>query len=188
MISLSHHPGMIVCLRVTITPIRPKDWPAYQVLYSNPALWRYDEQPPDIAEAFSQSLGNWFDQAGWNEYGVRLGETLIGVVSHAPMGKFTRVGYHFDPVYHGNGYASEAVTALVREIHQRGMPLVECTVDRNNLPSVRLLTRLGFTQASRTWDLPACDDRYLATGLLEQGNPGTETIPLLDPNPATSFL
>ena len=83
---------------------------------------------------------------------LRAGErTLAGVIGGGLRGADEiEIGYWFGPRFWGQGYAGEAVGAFIallrREIPARRI-VAECR--RDNLPSWRLLARLGFVPAGR---------------------------------------
>ena len=66
---------------------------------------------------------------------------VSNVYSHAEL------GYKFSSSYHHKGYASEAVEKLIdiafMELH---LHRITAHVQKENLPSIRLLTNLGFEQ------------------------------------------
>jgi RimJ/RimL family protein N-acetyltransferase len=80
-------------------------------------------------------------------YGVWAGgDRLIGVVGAGMRGGDIEIGYWFGPRFHGQGYAAEAVGAVIEALRRvlPGRPIIaECR--RDNAASWRLLARLGFT-------------------------------------------
>lgn len=77
-------------------------------------------------------------------------EHIIGTVSFSNISrsedKSCRVGYKLAKAYTGQGYATEALRRLLAEIHQ-GLSIhrVEADIMPNNLPSLKLIERLGFS-------------------------------------------
>lgn len=75
--------------------------------------------------------------------------TLIGTVNfsrieHGPFSR-TAIGYKFDAAYHGKGYAFEACQAAIDVIFSNyRLHRIDARVAPDNLPSIRLLERLGF--------------------------------------------
>ena len=60
--------------------------------------------------------------------------------------KNCRVGYKLDQNHTGKGYATEALRTLLPEIHKNlHIHRVEADILLENLPSMRLIERLGFT-------------------------------------------
>lgn len=87
------------------------------------------------------------------ESGVQL--AVVDAVSDALIGDlYIRqaagaiwLGYTVDPRYAGRGYALEAATALIGWIARQGYSAVRAGVLPENIASIRLLNKLGFTHA-----------------------------------------
>ncbi len=78
-------------------------------------------------------------------------------------GKVAEIGYTFASRYWGNGYATEAVTAVVDWLFSGlGVGRIRGTVDAGNGPSARVLERTGFIYEGETkasfWPEPTDDD------------------------------
>jgi RimJ/RimL family protein N-acetyltransferase len=157
--------------RVRIRPLEPDDAPALAAYRDDPAVARFqgwatpytlDSALRLIREVGQLELGD----AGWVQRGVELRETgaLIGDVG---LNRFAtrrvEVGYTLARSAWGNGYATEAVGALVE--HALGplrMTHVFAGVDPANTASIAVLLRLGFTLDGRLDD---GDDRYVLTAV-----------------------
>lgn len=62
-------------------------------------------------------------------------------------GKQAEIGYTFDPQFQGQGLATEAVRALLDYAFKyKGVHRIYGITDPRNLPSIRLMTRLGMRQ------------------------------------------
>ncbi len=75
---------------------------------------------------------------------------IIGTVSFSNISrsddKSCRVGYKLDKAHTGMGYATEALRLLLPEVHKSlSVHRVEADILLENLPSLRLIERLGFT-------------------------------------------
>ena len=95
-------------------------------------------------------------------YGVILKEEdkLIGTcsITYIVEKKIAQIGYSFNGKYHGKGYATEAVKALIGAFeYQR----VEAKVMPENTPSVKLLQRLGFKNEGLLKLGAACKNRLV---------------------------
>lgn len=90
---------------------------------------------------------------GWGPYAiVRASDrrAIGGMGFHAAPDTAGRaeLGYDLVPSARGNGYATEAVTALAGwAFRQPGLTLLEATVNDGNAPSHAVLRRAGFTEA-----------------------------------------
>lgn len=83
-------------------------------------------------------------------FGVRLAETqaLAGYVCFHREGEAYDLGYCFHSDYQGQGYAWESVTALLEYFASQGAAVFTAGTALDNLPSRRLLERLGFALVS----------------------------------------
>lgn len=73
-----------------------------------------------------------------------IGTVSFGNVSDAPYNSST-IGYKFDPFFHNQGYATEAVTAVIDEAFSYlNLHRLLAVVMPQNTASIRLLERVGF--------------------------------------------
>lgn len=102
-----------------------------------------------------------------------LGEDFIvehegRVIGKAGFYRFPDLGYLFDPAVWGQGFAREAVGAVIaRGFAVHRLPRVQADVDPRNKASIRLLERLGFSEThrqARTWLVGEqwCDSVFFA--------------------------
>ncbi|MFZ4688780.1 MAG: GNAT family N-acetyltransferase [Polymorphobacter sp.] len=89
------------------------------------------------------------DAAGWQQFavlarsdGTFLGD--IGVNFDTPRNLQAEIGFAFAPAARGQGYAGEAVAALVDLLFARGRHRLIAQTDMRNLAAQRLLERLRF--------------------------------------------
>ena len=141
--------------RLRIETLRAELFPDYCAIVCNSDTGLYDEEfPKSLEDAYSAFLESIerdpFSSDGWNEYGVfRDSGELVGLLSHCEFGNefevtHMRMGYHFNPDFRGQGYATEAVAALIDALFEQGSPRIECIVHPDNRPSLALLERLNF--------------------------------------------
>ncbi|MBV9326555.1 MAG: GNAT family N-acetyltransferase [Chloroflexi bacterium] len=82
--------------------------------------------------------------------------TLVGRVGfHAPPDArgAVEVGYAVEPEYRRQGFASEAVEALLDwAAREHGISWFVASVGPNNLPSLALVKRVGFIRTGTRWD------------------------------------
>jgi RimJ/RimL family protein N-acetyltransferase len=97
------------------------------------------------------------------ETGRRLGNLLLkpialtaGIDRPAPV----EIGWHLHPDAYGQGYATEAAAAVLRDAAERGLDSVIAVIDPRNITSQRVCRRLHFAERGLT------DDYYGATSLL----------------------
>jgi RimJ/RimL family protein N-acetyltransferase len=72
---------------------------------------------------------------------------IVGVCGLQPLegGPDIEVGWMLARAHWGKGFATEAAAAVLRHAHEeRGLPLILCTIDLRNAPSVAVANRLGL--------------------------------------------
>ena len=101
-----------------------------------------DEFFDEMTTAAEWRLGHWFQVAIERADDGRL----LGDAAFWPDhdGGTVEIGYSLHPDAQGQGYASEAVTALIKALRDRGAHTVVAGCDPDNDASIRLLERLGF--------------------------------------------
>ena len=104
----------------------------------------YDRPLPTDAPG-AQALARHFAGTGL-AFGVRLAESqaLAGYVCFHREGEAYDLGYCFHSAYQGKGYAWESVSALLEYLASQGAAVFTAGTALDNLPSRRLLERLGF--------------------------------------------
>ncbi|MDX1440350.1 MAG: GNAT family N-acetyltransferase [Rubricoccaceae bacterium] len=123
-------------------------------IFSNPAAMRYWSHEAwtdyDQAKKYLNEINKGFsDRTLFQWASTKKGENrLIGTVTLVRWDESNRhieLGYMLHPDQWGKGYASEAVrAALVFAFEQLDVHRVEAELDPRNVPSTRLLERLGF--------------------------------------------
>lgn len=79
------------------------------------------------------------------ETGQIIGTASLQNIQPAPY-KNAIIGYRFDGDFHHQGYAFEAVSRVIRMgFEELDLKRIIAYVQRSNLPSLKLLSRLGFT-------------------------------------------
>lgn len=74
-----------------------------------------------------------------------IGTASLQNIQPAPY-KNAIIGYRFDGDFHHQGYAFEAVSRIIRMgFEELDLKRIIAYVQRSNLPSLKLLSRLGFT-------------------------------------------
>jgi RimJ/RimL family protein N-acetyltransferase len=114
-------------------------------------------------------------QPGWFQYAIEVAGTR-GLAGDVGVGlndnlRQAELGFTLAPGHHGKGYASEAVRAVLGHLFRvQGLHKVSAECDARNLPSARLLERVGFVQEGalrkHTWIKGEWTDDLLY-GLLE---------------------
>ena len=82
---------------------------------------------------------------------------MIGEINVMPQGNIIILGYTFSYKYHRRGYAFESLSALLETLHCR-YPDSKfiCYTDPENLPSMSLLRKLGYSDLGYAPTIKAC--------------------------------
>ena len=77
-------------------------------------------------------------------FAICLGEIVIGYIAFNIRKNGYEIGYCFHSAYHSKGYAKESMLALFDYLRIIGITKFSAGTGLNNIPSVKLLTSLGF--------------------------------------------
>ena len=78
--------------------------------------------------------------------GIYRNDHLIGYANQVEVnGKSIELGYLIHPDYHGKGYMTEALKALIPDLFARGYDEVVCGAFEENLASLRVMQKAGMT-------------------------------------------
>lgn len=161
-------------MTVLLTPrlrLRPPTWadlPAVHRFLSDPRAMRYWSTPEHVSLAQSEEwLGRWLERP------LGLSEDFLverdgQVIGKAGAWQLPEVGYLIRSDHWGQGLGHEAMAAAVAHLFTRpDVTRLTADVDPRNAASIRLLTRLGFTETHRAertilWRDEWCDSVYFA--------------------------
>jgi RimJ/RimL family protein N-acetyltransferase len=146
--------------RVTLRRLAASDLRAFQSYRGNPDVGKYqgwspmtDAEAGVFLEHMAAALP--FVPGAWFQFGIadRNSGVLIGDIGVciAPDGGHAEIGFTLQPASQGRGLGSEAVRAVVDLLLDRvKVPRVVAITDARNLPSVRLLERVGMRRVETT--------------------------------------
>ena len=151
----------IVTERLFLRPFQADDLESFVAYRSDPEVARYQSwdcpYPTEAAESFLRSQrelvfgrpGEWLQLAIVDrETGTLCGDCAVRVVADQPA--TAEIGVTLAPASQGKGVATEALTALVRELfEQHGIHRAVAETDDRNAPVQHLLERLGFRCEAR---------------------------------------
>jgi RimJ/RimL family protein N-acetyltransferase len=135
---------------LVLDPVVIRFWHAY----GSPELTEQDKR--ELAE---HDLGSWIEEGIAAGYPTWIMEALagsagtpadfVGTIGVFPpeneWGPEPEVGYLLASRHHGQGLATEALAAVVRDVTDRlGVPVLVGIVDEPNLGSIRVLEKCGF--------------------------------------------
>jgi ribosomal-protein-alanine N-acetyltransferase len=140
--------------RVRLRPLVEEDVPALFEIFSDPEVMRFWSSPPldDIAAAHAllADIHRHFEAKTLFQWGVVrldddrvIGTTTIFQIDHDH--RRAEIGFALGRAHWGQGYASDAVTALIRfafdtlDLHR-----IEADADPRNAASIGVLIKQGF--------------------------------------------
>ena len=129
--------------------IRLEDREEIIQLFTNAMVRRYLGGPTDEQAVCLQFSEMMRPKGLSRHWAVRLGndKAMVGVITIGPHhdGEDLEISYQFLPVFWGQGYASEAVHAVVRHaLDHLGLPRIIAETQTANISSCLLLERIGM--------------------------------------------
>lgn len=143
-------PAEIQTGRLALRPIRDDDLDALHAMLSDIAVMRYWSSLPheSLAQTRDWIAANRDAVAAGTaiEYGVAYRDRLIG---RGILWNGNELGYIFDKAHWGQGFASEAIAAMIDQAFAtQSWDEITADIDPRNRASEKLLLRLGFRPTS----------------------------------------
>jgi RimJ/RimL family protein N-acetyltransferase len=149
--------------RLRLRRFRSDDVAAFAAYRSDPEIARYQSWSAPVSGQTARALVAEFAagdprRPGWFQYAIEHDDSLIGDVGvnlHVNRMQ-AEIGYTIAAAYQRRGYATEAVHGVLEHLFsERGLHRVSAECDGRNLPSARLLERVGFRpegcRRAHTW-------------------------------------
>ncbi len=164
--------------RLTLRPFNQGDLADVFKFYSNDQVCQYLLEDPwqdqDREEKFQEKLNNHnLDKESALNLAVLLDNTVIGDISvwYTDMKDTVELGYVFNPSYSGQGYAREAVRAVIMELFSTfQVHRIQANLDARNTASANLCQKLGMRREPHFlqdfWNKGEWTDSYVY-GMLE---------------------
>lgn len=166
--------------RLRLRPLRQGDADALHPLFSDVESNIYGSQPATTTIAQTRErVAQRIADIGWRTWAITLkgddaaiGTAAIGTVGsyEKRQGKVTEIGYFLSRAHWGRGIATEAATALIDRLFAEGQRRIVADTDPDNVASIAVLERLGFTLEARLrgeWETHLGVRDSLIWGLLE---------------------
>ena len=141
--------------RLLVRRFRPSDAVTFAAYRSDPEVARYQSWEPPypldravafvaaVAEQHPDTPGEWMQLAVEDGTGRHVGDVAVHVDADEP--RLARLGFTFAREAQGQGYATEAVTAVLEYLFtERGKHRVAAECDARNVRSAALLERVGM--------------------------------------------
>ena len=143
---------MLETARLIIRPIESSDWRSVQWIaddFRSGPYVLYDTAKPETDEGVRERT-DIFAKSGAVYAVVRKKDMkMIGYVCMWPSPEFCEMGYSFHSSCHRMGYGYEACSELIGFMKSQGAEAIVAGTAIDNVPSVRLLEKLGFIMISR---------------------------------------
>lgn len=142
----------IVTDRLKMTQITDKDWELFESLHRDPDVISlcFDEpSPSEIKERFESRLSLWSKASeNWLCLTMTALETgeKIGVTGFHLVDGVADVGYLILPQYHGLGFGTESLRALINwAFNEHAVKGFSAVVTEGNVASEKVLIKSGFS-------------------------------------------
>ncbi|ENK2328202.1 GNAT family N-acetyltransferase [Vibrio vulnificus] len=141
----------VVSERLRMKPLSENDWPLFLQLHTNPSVISlcFDELPKsEIESKFKSRLAPWFVKSKhWLCLAVVESKTdkAVGITGFCVNDSVAEVGFMFLPEYHGLGYGTVSLQALINySMSEFGIDKYSAVVTEGNIGSEKVLTKVGF--------------------------------------------
>lgn len=145
--------------RLKMTPLNKDDWPLFQQLHNTPEVIAQCFDEPTSAELlqkFQSRLQPWHKDANhWLCLVMRQRDTgqAIGVTGLVMSEGRAEVGYLLLPEFHGQGFGTESLKALISwAANTPHISRFKAVLTEGNVASERVLQKAGFKLAVKTPD------------------------------------
>ncbi|MBM5193805.1 GNAT family N-acetyltransferase [Vibrio parahaemolyticus] len=142
----------ILSERLTMSPISIDDWTLFYGLHTDPTVISLCFDQPSVLEIeskFHSRLGHWTpDSDHWLCLVISELKTghKVGITGFCMQNGVAEVGFMFLPSFHGNGYGTESLQALIDYSTKHfGLEGFTAVVTEGNVGSDKVLTKSGFT-------------------------------------------
>ena len=148
----------ITTQRLTLRPFCPTDARDVIALMRDPCVGKTYMVPDLSDDAAAQRLFTRLHDLSHDDSRVVLAAALdgrvIGLINDVGIqGRRIELGYAFAPAYHGQGYATEAVSALIGALFACGFEEVVAGAFEHNAASLRVMEKCGMTRIDLTEDI-----------------------------------
>jgi ribosomal-protein-alanine N-acetyltransferase len=155
MLEINFHPFQnLETKRLLLRRIDENDIAEVLALRGNPETMKYIPRPLAKTEEDALAHINMINEKIDTNIGINWGITIkrnskiIGIIGHyriQPENHRAEIGYMSLPEYHGKGYITEAIKAVVEYgFEQMNLHSVEAIIDPENIASERVLQKNGF--------------------------------------------
>ena len=149
----------IITKRLTLHPYRKEDRDRLVSMLQNPEITTtfmvpdYSEKAKFYTLADKLIRFSQIEDKLHLEYGIYLDGYMIGFINDCGFDDETvEVGYVIDPKYKGQGFATEAVTAVIHEFREMGFKKVIAGYFDGNYGSRKVMEKCGMHPNGHSYD------------------------------------
>ena len=147
---MSALPNTIKTERLLLRRFRLKDAAAFHAILSEPQAMTYWSTPPHREFAETEKwVRSTIEAVAAGEADDFIALHQGTIIGKAGLWHGNEIGMIFAPSSWGQGFAGEAVRAIIARANARGMSSIRADVDPRNERSLRVLMRLGFVETGR---------------------------------------
>ncbi len=164
--------------RLILRDWKSEDLPMFAKMNNDERVMRYfpsvlTEKEP---ESFFFRIQSEFERNGWGLYAVELKSSgqFIGYVGlheigfDADFAPGVEIGWRLDADYHNKGLATEAAKAVLKLARSKGLKRLYSFTAKKNVPSERVMQKIGMTKAGEFQHPNLPEDSPLRTHVLYQ--------------------
>ena len=138
-----------------LRPFLPEDAATMQRLLTDPVIGRTfmlpDYPDPEAALPLFRRMMDLSHNENRYVRGICINGILIGFMNDTEIkDKSIELGYVIDPVHHGKGYMTHALTMAINELFEKGFETVIAGAFAENAASIRVMEKCGMQRLEHT--------------------------------------
>lgn len=137
--------------RLILRPLNENDYDDLYEIYSNESICKYlliyPWEKEDKESFYIKTQNNYLGKDTTLNIAVQLNGKVIGDISvwYTDMKDTVEIGYVFNPLFHHNGYAKEALKAIIKELFcVYKVHRIQTNLDARNIASAKLCESIGM--------------------------------------------
>lgn len=151
--------------RLSIEPMSLDHWEEYAAAWADPRMTEFIGGEPRIRNIswgkMLQGIGLWplFGYGYWSfverDSGKFVGNGGLAQFERGipELDGYPEAGWAFAPDAWAKGYATEAMTAILKWADETGLPETRCIIDPGNAASHKVAAKLGFEKIAESRDV-----------------------------------
>ena len=159
--TIKHYEASLNTNRLRLTPLMATHAKAMFPILSDSELYSFTGDEPPESEVSLETRYRYLESRKspdgselWLNWLVSLGENSVsmGYVQATVSESHADIAWVIGLKWQGNGYASEAATALVRWLGENGVCSIRCCINPSHVASQRVASRAGLHKTTLSED------------------------------------